>query len=104
MGWIEFDGVRYFDVREMQNYKAVPIPEEWTCSDAQNSLRKKLRSDATERLDCISFLAGDVEKAQLDKNDMEMVQRNDRKLREEAAKRRNKGGPKLVYKYEKAQK
>jgi len=27
MGWIEFDGVRYFDVREMQNYKAVPIPE-----------------------------------------------------------------------------
>ena len=71
MGWIEFDGVRYFDVREMQNYKAVPIPEEWTCSDAQNSLRKKLRSDATERLDCISFLAGDVEKAQLDKNEME---------------------------------
>ena len=30
---------------------------------------------------------------------MEMLQRNDRKLREEAIKRRNKGGPKIVYKY-----
>ena len=73
MGWIEFDGVRYFDVREMQNYKAVPIPENFTCSEVPNSLRKKLVSDATERIDCISFLAGDIEKAQLDKNDMEML-------------------------------
>lgn len=73
MGWIEFDGVRYFDVREMQNFKAQPISECENCSPAPNSFRKKLLSDATERLDCISFLAGDVEKAQQDKNDMEMV-------------------------------
>jgi hypothetical protein len=63
MGWIEFDGERYFDVREMQNFKAFQIPESITCSSAQNSFRKKLQSDATERLDCISFLGGDVEKA-----------------------------------------
>ena len=63
MGWIEFDGERYFDVREMQNFKASQIPESITCSSAQNSFRKKLQSDATERLDCISFLGGDVEKA-----------------------------------------
>jgi len=35
---------------------------------------------------------------------MEMVQRNDRKLREEAVKRRSKGGPKIVYKYESTKK
>ena len=99
MGWIEFDGERYFDVREMQNFKASQIPESITCSSAQNSFRKKLQSDATERLECISFLGGDVEKAQIDKNDMEMIQRNDRKLREEAVKRRSKGGAKIVYKY-----
>jgi len=32
---------------------------------------------------------------------MELVQRADRKLREEAAKRRQKGGPKIVYNYKK---
>lgn len=73
MGWIEFDGVRYFDVREMQNFRALPIPESITCSSTPKSFRKKLHSDATERLDCISFLGGDVEKAQADKNDMEMI-------------------------------
>jgi hypothetical protein len=32
MGWIEFDGVRYFDVREMQNYKPTPLQDTVTCT------------------------------------------------------------------------
>jgi|APGre2960657423_1045063.scaffolds.fasta_scaffold233530_1 hypothetical protein len=64
MGWIEFDGQRYFDVREMQNYTAIPIQETATCSPTTpNSFKKKLQSDATNRLDCIAFLGGDIEKA-----------------------------------------
>ena len=60
MGWIEFDGVRYFDVRDMQNFKPTPLPETITCTSKQGSFRQKLQSDATDRLDCISFLAGDI--------------------------------------------
>lgn len=40
MGWMEFDGVRYFDVRNMTNYKAQPTSV-------------KLESDSTNRLDVI---------------------------------------------------
>lgn len=63
MGWLEFDGIRYFDVRDMQNFKPSPLSESITCSEVKGSLRKKLKSDATERLDCISFIDGDIEKA-----------------------------------------
>ena len=41
--------------------------------------------------------AGDVESAQLRKNEMEEAQRHDRKLRETAEKRRKEGGPKISY-------
>ena len=54
-----------------------------------------LPSDTTYRLDSLTLERGDVEAAQLRKNEMEEVQRNDRKLREAAAKRREKGGPKI---------
>jgi hypothetical protein len=45
-------------------------------------------------------MAARVEEAQVNKNELEERQRKDRKLREEAQKRRSKGGLKIVYKYE----
>ena len=38
-----------------------------------------------------------MEEAQVEKENMENAQRHDRKLREEVAKRRSKGGAKLVF-------
>lgn len=56
-----------------------------------------LPSDTTYRLDSLTLESGDVEAAQLRKNEMEEIQRNDRKLREAAQKRRKEGGPKISY-------
>lgn len=56
-----------------------------------------LKSDTTYRRDSCTLQSGDVEQAQVCKNEMEELQRNDRKLREAAAKRREKGGPKISY-------
>ena len=104
LGWLEFDGVRYFDVRSMQNYRPKPMSNDVKCSNSSNSRPRKLASDCIDRADCLAFLDGQVEKAQENKNEMEMLQRHDRKLREEAAKRREKGGPKIVYSYPVAKK
>ena len=43
-----------------------------------------LPSDCTQRPDSLTLAEGDVEAAQLRKNEMEDLQRNDRKLREAA--------------------
>ncbi len=56
-----------------------------------------LPSDTTFRQDSLTLEAGDVEQAQLRKNEMEELQRNDRKLKEAVQKRREKGGPKHVW-------
>ena len=56
-----------------------------------------LPSDCTQRLDSLTLAEGDVEAAQLRKNEMEELQRNDRKLREAAQKRREQGGLKIDY-------
>jgi len=60
-----------------------------------------LKSDSVYRADARTLEAGDVPLAQERKNEMEQVQRNDRKLREAAEKRRKNGGAKIdvsVYK------
>ena len=57
-----------------------------------------LPSDTTYRPDSCTLEAGDVEAAQLRKNELEEAQRHDRKLREAAEKRRKDGGPKISYK------
>ena len=41
----------------------------------------------------------DVEQAQRNKEELEVLQRKDRQLREAAEKRRKSGGAKIVYKY-----
>jgi len=95
MGYIDFDGKRYWDAREMQNYEPVPVPHTERHSNSPTSLPVMLNSDSTQRPDSMALLAGDVELAQTNKNSMEEVQRRDRKLREEAQKRRDQGGPKI---------
>lgn len=100
-GWLEFDEVRYFDVRTMQNFKPTPLGDDLKCSAVKGSFKRKLKSDCVDRADCQAFVGGNIEKAQEEKNNLEMLQRHDRKLREEANKRRQKGGAKILYSYEK---
>lgn len=45
----------------------------------------------------MKLLEGEIDDAQTEKNAMEELQRNDRKLREAAAARRSKGGAKIVF-------
>ncbi len=86
LGFIDFDGRRYWDIREQQVY---PVQG--------RSLEQSLPSDSRKRPDSIELLKGNVEIAQENKNEMEKIQRKDKELRENAEKRREKGGPKYLY-------
>ena len=97
MGFIEFNGERYWDVRDQVNFSVQPIPEEETVTDLPGSLPLRIASDCSLRADSLALIGGDVVQAQTNKNAMEEQQRSDRKLREAAAKRRSKGGPKIDY-------
>ena len=87
MGYIDFDGIRYWDVREQVNYiiKGADLKKE------------ALQSDSRNRIDTIAYKAGDMVQAQENKNTIETNQRKDRKLREAAEKRRHEGGKKIDY-------
>lgn len=92
MGYADFDNERYLDIREQENYKITDIPlDSPTCLD----------SEARKRSDLRELFAGNDELAQDNKTALEVAQRHDRKLRETAAKRRENGGPKIVYHWEK---
>ena len=52
MGYLEFDGVRYWDIRRMQNFEII--------EPAQS---KVLKSDWRNRIDTMSLQAGDVVQA-----------------------------------------
>lgn len=54
------------------------------------NLAKVLPSDSTNRRDLQELAAGNVEQAQTNKDELERMQRRDRQLRTDAAKRRNK--------------
>jgi hypothetical protein len=87
MGFIDFDGVRYYDIREKQLIH-FPIAAKGESS---------LPSDSTKRKDGRILFGGDIPAAQAAKEQLENLQRNDRKLREEAEKRREKGGIKIKF-------
>ena len=86
MGYIDFDGVRYWDIRKQQNFGII---------DTARS--KAAKSDWRNRTDTIAHLAGDMEQAQINKDAQENLQRAERKLREAAIKRRKDGGKKIDY-------
>ena len=89
MGFMDFDGVRYWDLRDDQKFRKHFKPD-------LRSEPNPLPSDSTKRQDSILLSALDYDNAQIAKEDAEELQRNDRKLREACAKRRANGGPKFA--------
>lgn len=85
LGFADFDGQRYWDLRDMKTFPVVGEP-----------LDKCLPSDSRLRSDSQALIQGDVENAQKIKDTMEAIQRRDREMREAATKRREKGGPKFA--------
>ena len=86
MGYVDFDGVRYWDLRdeEHQPKHLRPIWIQENC----------LKSDSTLREDRRYLCLSDYDAGQIAKEDIEEEQRKDRKLREACEKRRANGGPK----------
>ena len=54
MGYIEFDGERWWDGRRMQNYEMISV---------ESKFEKPLESDSKNRIDSIAMKGGDVETA-----------------------------------------
>ena len=88
MGYIDFDGVRYWDLRDEDQFPKHFKPN-WLNP-------KSLPSDSTQRSDRNELVDGDYDAAQVEKEKLEEIQRHDRKLREICDKRRAEGGPKFA--------
>lgn len=86
MGFVDFNKQRYWDIRDMDQvwFPIEPIPT-----------RKSLESDSLKRIDSITLKTRTVPEAQTAKEQLEEIQRHDRRLREAAEKRREEGGPKI---------
>ena len=87
MGYIDFDGVRFWDVRDQINYRVQGVDIE----------KEAIGSDCRNRRDSQLHKANNMVEAQESKTYIENVQRADRKLREAANKRRSEGGKKIDY-------
>ena len=76
---MDIDGKRWWDLRDIATvyhlFRSVPTEE-------------SLPSDATKRLDSVTLLQGDMDKAQAEKEAIEIRQRADKALRVAAEKRR----------------
>ncbi len=86
LGYLDFDNVRYWDGRAKDQ---VYVEMAGEATDA-------LPSQGSKRTDGRFYLSYSIEEAQAEKERLENIQRNDRKLREAANKRRENGGPKHV--------
>ena len=86
MGYMDFNGQRYFDIRHNEDIYYPIILDGETA----------LESDSTKREDSVTLAAGDQDAAQKRKEELEELQRKDRRLREAAHQRREKGGKKFA--------
>lgn len=86
MGFIDFDGARYWDLRE---------PLLMTVHNGHGY--KNIPSDSRNRIDLINMKKGNIPKAQECKEVLEEQQRADHKLREEVNKQRLATGQKFIY-------
>jgi hypothetical protein len=89
MGYVDFDGERYFDARRMDEI----------AFDVQAMDPSKvfvLPSNSNLRQDGAALDAGNLELAQKNKEELEKLQRADRKLRQTCTERRKKGGKKFA--------
>ena len=91
-GYVDFDEKRYWDYREKDKV-CFPV----------RKVSHYLPSDSRVRSDAITFQNNPVEEAQAEKERLENIQRNDRKLREVVNKRRQEGGAKHVIKEQAAE-
>ena len=91
MGFFDIDGKRYWDIRRADDFH---MPHRAVGSRA-------LMSDSLRREDARTLESKDYDKAQELKYAYEELQRNDRRLREEAEKRRANGGPQIQFSYKK---
>ena len=57
-GYCDFDGIRYFDARHVENFINKPVPKSETVNSTPESLSVVLPSDCTLRADSVSLLAG----------------------------------------------
>ena len=87
MGYMDFDGQRYFDLREQDVREVKPL-----------DINKCLESDSRLRIDLVELARNDEIAAQENKDFLEVTQRRDRDNREAAQKRREKNGPKFQFK------
>lgn len=85
VGFLDFDGVRYWDFRA-KDAMHFPIEPAYDFLD----------SDARNRTDGIYLMTKTVEEAQEEKERIENIQRHDKTLRETCAARREAGGPKFA--------
>lgn len=72
LGYIDFDGIRYWDLRHTEFFEYI--------------LTKNLPSDSEFRDDLLALRRDDMEQAQNFKESMENQQRSDRELREKFSK------------------
>lgn len=86
MGYMDVGGVRYFDVREL-NKLYFPV---------SNLSDMALPSDSTQRIDSTALKSKNIPLAQKNKEELEELQRYDRKLREQCDTRREKYGIKFA--------
>jgi len=82
MGYLDFDGVRYWDVREKEKWYFRLEDFESDC----------LPSDANRRPDVMALAIKGVEAAQVEKDAMHEQAVKDEEMREEAASRREANG------------
>ena len=67
LGYLEFDKIRYWDARYVRPYAI--------------RYQQALLSDSETRKDILVLRSGNVDQAQTAKEELENIQRNDRKLR-----------------------
>eukprot|EP00831_Metopus_contortus_P013367 TRINITY_DN15418_c0_g1_i2.p1 TRINITY_DN15418_c0_g1~~TRINITY_DN15418_c0_g1_i2.p1 ORF type:complete len:245 (+),score=47.34 TRINITY_DN15418_c0_g1_i2:182-916(+) len=75
MGFLEFDGVRYWDAREIELFQ-------------MRRSKQMLPSDAIFRPDLQILATGNIDLAQTKKEELETLQRYDRKLRDQYSKKK----------------
>lgn len=80
VGFVDFDGVRYWDIRDAELIHTKPRDED--------VVPDSLPSDSVRRTDRIFLAERPIEEAQVEKERLENLQRHDRKLREECETRR----------------
>ena len=88
MGFISFDGVKYWDLRDEEEFPKHFKPK---CIEPN-----ALPSDSTKREDRRLLCEADFDYAQKEKEKLEEQQRSDRKLRDACDKRRAEGGAKFA--------